>query len=471
MNTIIVSLKRFLRNVSVAIVSLFFILPGSTLFAQQTMSLGNLRFTLPNAEATLADRSISITMAEGNISSYYYKIIGGIAFTQTAIPDFDVHSISIQYNEKDERAIAYINGNYYIIPLETFILSPTVKFADSNYDVVMTMYGSEYGRRIGQKKENILFHDAFIDNIAGLRLLQVDALYRLGGANGQFPIFGDGEYCFTNSERREYRSKDESLIAYGSSYSKSARRAYGSIADIISRKFNSFIYTDINQPIHFSCDGRQLTFTGLPYYQFSRNSDKADPVVEYNWYKNIMENYDIFFNALDLMKEYMSLFSPEAIGKIQNVDYKALLAPLKDIFNEVASNPNLTEEQKAYEFLRRRDEWVASMNNTSAVEFINSFTLMATIFSPMWESADEITDSLRNKPELVRSLNPIVYSEVDQICQWSAFFRYVKEKSPTAWRKFVAQVSAARIDAPTVQTPISEKQEYNIFNMFQGLYQ
>ena len=473
MNTLLSQLKSGIRNIVVVLAALVCILSGSTLFAQQTMSLGNLQFVLPNADATIASRAIRMKMAGGSISSSYYKIIGGIAFTQTAIPDFDISSISLQYS--NGKATAYINGESFIIPLEPFILSPTVKFADSGYDVVMTMYGTSYGSSIGEEKESILFHDAFIDNIAGLRLLQVDALYQLGGSNGHFPIFSNDEYCLTDSERREYRLQNERLLAQNSGYSLSAQKAYTDISEIISDEFNSFIYTDIGQPIHFKCDGRQLSITGLPYYQFSRYSDKAEPVDEYYWYKNLMENYDTFFDVLkqstDLMKAYASWFSPDAVSEIQDVDYKALLAPLKDIFNEVASNPYKTDEQKAAEFARKKDAWKASISNPQAVEFVDSFTQLATIFSPMWESADDITYSLRNKPELVRALNPIVYSEVDQICQWSAFFRYVKEKSPSSWRQFFVQVSSAHIDAPSVQTPVSEKQGYNMFDLLQGLYQ
>ena len=475
MSTLFTQFKQGFRRIVIAMASILCISPSSILFAQQTMSLGSLQFALPSPDATLTRRTIRMKMAGGGISSYYYKIIGGIAFTQTAIPGIVIHSIGVQYNVRDGKAIADINGDRYIIPLEPFILGPTVLFADSDNDVVMTMYGANYASSTGQEKESILFHDAFIDNIAGLRLLQVDAFSRLGGTNGQFPIFSNDEYCFADSERREYHLQNERLLAEGSSYSESALNAYDSIFAIMSDKINSYIYTDLDQPIHFSCNGHQLTFTGLPYYQFSRYSDRAEPVDEYYWYKNIMENYDAVFDVVeqftDMMQAFAALFSPEAVNDTQDVDFKALLAPLKDIFYVVESNPDKTDEQKASEFLRRRDEWKASISDPLVVQFIDSFTLMVSNYSPMWESADEITHSLRNDPELIRSLNPIVYSEVDQICQWSAFFRYVKEKSPSSWRQFVAQIRSAQIDAPSVQTPISEIREYSPFDLLLGLYQ
>ena len=424
MNTLLSQLKSGIRNMVIAIAALVCIVPGSTLFAQQTMSLGSLQFVLPNSSATLASRTIRMKMAGANLSSLYYRLVGGIAFTQQAIPDFSVSSFDIYYSNTENVAYVTINGQRITIPVELFELQPIVNFADSENDVVMTMYGAQYGMINNCESQNILFHPAFIDNIMGLRLLQVDAMTYLGGNNGLFPIFSDDTFCLTQSERSLYRQMEDQLMLNNVCYKESGQSAFNRINYILKEgNVNTYIYTDINQPIHFSVNDRGISFKGLPYYQLSTaDITEADPLIYYYYTKTIFNLLSPFFTE----EQYKSV---------------------EQFFNQ----PNKTDEQKAKELMERINEGFDAFGNPELSKTF--YSLMAQSF-PMFVSANDVTDELKADPDLIRQLNPIVYKEVDDICLWSAFFRYVKNNYKSKWNQFVTQVNSAKPDAPIVQTPI-----------------
>ena len=459
MNAIISSLKRVIRNVAVAVASLVCILPGSTLFAQQTMSLGNLQFVLPNASSTMASRSIRMRMAGANLSSLYYHLVGGIAFTQQAIPDFSVNSLDLYYSAANNTAYLTINGSRIAIPIELFELQPIVNFANSEDDVVMTMYGAQYGMINNVETQDILYHPAFIDNMMGLRLLQVDALTMLSGMNGYFPIFADDTFCLTDSERTRYSQLSRQYETKGSSYSANAQRVYSEIYDILEDgSISSYIYTDLNQPIHFSIVNNKVAFDGLPYYQFSTNAtNEVDPLAYYYWMKFFVSNYD---------KMLSPFFTEDMMQSMRE-----MMKPGIDFFSEMDSKPNMSDEEKAQALMEQVNQGLDALGKDSALSQMSQ-AAMAQV-CPMYISANGVTENLKGKAALVRELNPIVYQEVDDICQWSALFRYVKAKEPIVWNRFVGQVNAARLDTPAVQTPVGIQQDdmQSILDLLQGLYQ
>ena len=443
MNTIFSSLARGIRRLTVAVATLVLSLQGSTLLAQQMMSIGDIQFALPNARSTMASRIIRMKMAGSNINSLYYYLVGGIAFTQQAIPDIKVNSLDMQYSTIDNSAYITINGNSITIPIHFFELKPIVNFANSDDDVVMTMYGAQYGEIHKEEKQDILFHPAFIDNMMGLRLLQVDALTLLSGMNGEFPIFDDGNYCLTFSEWTRYQRLCRQYEANGGSYIDNSQSVYSKIYDTLDEgNICSYIYTDLGQPIHFSIDNNKISFDGLPYYQFSTNStNEIDPVVYYYWMKYFVNNYD---------KMLTPYYTKEMVASI-----KIMMEPYTAFFEELESRPNMSDEEKADELMALVNEGFDSIGRDSALALLYK-TAMVQI-CPMLVSADDVTETLKRNATLVRQLNPIVYQEVDDICQWSALFRYVKANEPEVWSRFVSQVNAAGLKTPEVQTPIAIK--------------
>ena len=109
--------------------------------AQQSMSLGDLKFVMPSSEVSSSARMLSMRMATTGISPKIYARVGGVAFIQTATPEFTVNSLSLDCNYVDNSAYAVINDTTYEIPLEVWELKSIVNYADSEYNAAVTLLG------------------------------------------------------------------------------------------------------------------------------------------------------------------------------------------------------------------------------------------------------------------------------------------------------------------------------------------
>lgn len=351
-----------------------------SMIAQRSMSLGDLKFVLPSAGMRMAARTFDVKMATTGITSDMFRTIGGVAFIQTAVPSFEIDALELSCDIADNSASVAINDTVYELPLEVWQLQSIVNFADASGNAAVTLYGDE--------ESLIKYHKAFIDNLMGLRLLQVDlslSKQLLETEVGMFPAI-HGEYILSPNERNVYENgiyKNEMLSAY-MSYTEDAlyaMEAYGffdakSILDAVKEMsyeelsgvyystvviselmmyempvtdVYSYIYTDYGQPINFSSVGQNIVFEGSPYYLFAHwANDDSDAVIG--------------------------------------------------------------------------EEWTSICKQMSDIIFL---------------------------------INPIVYDSAIKCCQWSAFFRYVKENYPDEWRSFKADVRRLKYDAPEVVTPIN----------------
>ena len=289
---------------------------------------------------------------------------------QVAQPSFKIESFSLQCDTIKNSAFAIINGQRYELPLETWQLMPIVSYANSEYDAAVSLFGRRLFQDHGHTDTiRTLFHNAFIDNLLGLRLLQTDLL--LAGNylqneddRGKLPTFDGLETpILAESEKMLYNPH----VFVASSLNASINIELGEY-------YNSYVFTDFvdsvtGDSIKFNVEDVCLKIEGHPYYYFI---DKQ----------------------IDTMATLLNLF--------KTID-----------------------------------------NNKKPTHKIIKLT--------------ELTNDLREKHELVRDLNPIVYDAAVTTCQWTAFFRYAKENYPQNWDSFVKQVGNLQYDAPEVYTPIKLK--------------
>lgn len=373
-------MKKSCHAFRVVFCSVMIMAMSLSMIAQRSMSLGDLKFVLPSAGMRMAARTFGIRMATTGITSDMFRTIGGVAFIQTAVPSFEIDALELSCDIADNSASVAINDTVYELPLEVWQLQSIVNFADASGNAAVTLYGG--------KECRIKYHEAFIDNLMGLRLLQVDlslSKQLLETEVGMFPAI-HGEYILSPNERNVYENgiyKNEMLSAY-MSYTEDvidAMEAYGfldakSFLDAVKEMsyeelsgvyysmvviselmmyempvtdVYSYIYTDYGQPINFSSVGQNIVFEGSPYYLFAHwANDDSDAVIG--------------------------------------------------------------------------EEWTSICKQMSDIIFL---------------------------------INPIVYDSAIKCCQWSAFFRYVKENYPDEWRSFKADVRRLKYDAPEVVTPIN----------------
>ena len=96
----------------IAILTVVASIPSS---AQQSMSLGDLKFVMPSQKTIRANRTIHMRMARTGISARVIARVGGVAFVQTAEPDFKVNSLTLGIDYNKNCAFTVINDTTYAI--------------------------------------------------------------------------------------------------------------------------------------------------------------------------------------------------------------------------------------------------------------------------------------------------------------------------------------------------------------------
>lgn len=276
------------------LICFFLIILSTPLWSQQSLNLGDLKFIMPSDAVQLSSRSLTMKMATTGISPKMFAKVGGVAFIQTAVPNMTIDNLQLGCDFEKNTALVTINDTVFSIPLEVWELQSIVNFADDEYNAAVTLFGDRDSR--------IKHHPAFIDNLMGLRILQTDLLLASNFLNvsdrGKLPQYDNGEYIMSDKEKEEYNSwclLDS--ILYDTSYENlsmacSMRLMMG--MDSINEKFDTYIYTDYNQPISFKCVDGEIQFEGEPYYRFAhRDSIVVDTIEMYYELKNFIDTFNL----------------------------------------------------------------------------------------------------------------------------------------------------------------------------------
>lgn len=486
--------------------------------AQQSMNLGDLKFVMPSSDVSASVRTLSMKMATTGISPKIYAKVGGVAFIQTAIPNFTVNSLSLDCDYEKNSARVVINDSVYRIPLEVWELQTIVNYANSDDNAAVTLFGDSESR--------IKYHSAFLDNLMGLRVLHSDMMLTSTDV-WRLPSYENGEYIMSMKEKELYDGYNDiySLlfdlsyeeISYISNYEM---RYY---IDSIGEKYDTYIYTDYGTPITFGVENGEIVIDGDPYYRFAyRDSVLVDTLEMYYLVNDYIEMYnnksslykklcvsDMFDANLKKIKKIIKSTNSNKIilNKSKEVfemlDYYALCDTfdVKDrlysywiseivkeslgnyadsIVNNGCGNFELYNVCKEYlsvkndfeyydypivsEYVNYISEMIPSDSTIFVLKEICSkcnMTYDKLLIDYLYENripavieAQTTTDFVRNNYALVYRMNPIVYNATEKLCKWSAFFRYVKENHNEEWMTFVSEVTELRYDAPEIITPI-----------------
>lgn len=527
------------------IVLLFvFLLQISSHLAQTRagMSLGNIEFIMPTSNMTLAERTLKMSMSNSFITTRFVSKVGGVTFVQTAEPEFTVNSISLKCDTISNKAYATINGKKYIIPLENWKLIPIVNYANDNNNAIVTLFG-DYPCKIK-------YHEAFVDKLLGLRILQTDLLLTkpLNSLYGyELPKNENGIYILANSEKDYEKvflnnnelSKEKSYVAYNKIY------------DFIQKDpYNSYLFTDFNEKITFNVDDKNIIIKGLPYYRFTKTVKEDDSIDVYEFVLEFIKNYDKWKDAYKNKVTDKDFLSDRKINKIKNIiktkksiqnkadeiskiinyndipdDYDSLCAFVNK--NSFSNDETISvgekydrykeNKQKIHNMFKTRlmivtSEYYAGKNPSDSLKSLCDRIRLTIIYNDDLEEiipiltiytkhllelypdeklneyikyvltnderltiyihdkkakgditgkkavvVKDLTSWLKNHNSITGDLNPIIIDEATEVCQWSAFFRYVKNNNPKNWNSFVSDIKKLKYDAPIIQTPINWK--------------
>jgi hypothetical protein len=407
-------------------------LGGSALAQDATWELGRLQL--------LADRPASgplrSTLARGSLASYRFVSAAGIAFGEVATPGptLGPGPIRVAYDRSrpdGQRLVVTVGGVAYPQPLPDWILAPVARYADSPYQACVSLFGQN-----GTAEHfDIVYHEAFQNQLLGLRLLHADVLlfdlnetWRLPLLSGQ-AVLGPGEAAPGPLDRSSAVKIHEAL-----------RRA----------PYRSWLLTDSEERIQVDLAGGELRFTGHPYY-FFWTSDLDG----YRQERDRLGSRAKALRATPEIREYLDLFDRLAAMEPRRLEWNRLVGRVNEL-ERIAPRALSADQQLELEDLEARlkamepyrTERARTTARLDALKQSEPFREHADLvqridaMEPRVE-ASPITAEMRELRSALRAFNPAVDDAVTRTMHYAAFFRYVKQQDPAAWGQFLETLRSA----------------------------
>lgn len=409
------SLKLMIRKCAI-----FFVLLAQVfgIYAQTEMgmNLGSLSLIKPSASLSHAKRTVNVRIATTGISSRVWAKVGGVAFVQTAIPDFEVESLELKCDTEENLAYVLINGDYYRIPLEIWQLKPIIEYADDENNAAVTLYGDDGVR--------IKYHSAFVDELLGLRLLQTDLMLASNMLpdqdRGKFPADENG-YIMSNAEREKYDLLNRLYGIFYMDYqtmSLAMSMEINEIVDSVGEVFDTYIYTDWGEDIYFSLADSTVSFTGEPYYRFAgRDEVLVDTVEMVAEIKNFVDSFFIRKAKYD-RNTICSSFNKEGNEKIYEINRILRTSNEAAVINDVFEALNYYEASDTLEAYSLG--MGITISNMYWEEYVDSILEISSSEESLGE--DLVDEVLRNSCSEIKCIldNDAFYSAV-LLSDYSAF--------------------------------------------------
>jgi hypothetical protein len=386
--------------------------------------------------ARLAAPALRASIGAGGFSGGFLASVGGVAFKEIAQPaqGLAAQSAILEYDPQypdGRRVFATIDGQRVQVNLYDWEVQPIVRFAESDDHAVFTLFGKLADQR---QQEQVLdnggrvvnYHPAFQDTLLGLRMLQLDNLLADSEGNDlavDFPkehgryLIGPGEGAPDVARNRAALTRYESALKAG--LSKAA-------AD-----FRSYVVGDSGREIHFDVAEGALRVTGQPGYYFWRyNSD--DPAVQSRIATTVRSRIGLAERSAKLSQG--AAFDERAWLTSQ------LLAAVRSMGETLTAAEALGLKYSDIDDLR---------------DLLEDARIEQTRAQPAYQKIEarvELNQYVNAHLDMVRGINPAVWDAAATVMRYSAFFRYCKQKSPSAWEEFVNSVRAIQA-RPSVTTP------------------
>ena len=451
---------------------------------EEFWTIGKIRFSIkPKANPPLKERSAG----RSSLRSYnFVGRVGGVNFEQVAVPDAEMAAKNIELSyDKDAldgfRLVVKVGSTPFRPQIADWLLIPIAQFAESDFTSATSLFGEGPDR---QNYYYIEYHPAFKNSLLGIRLLQADILLMnleeassLPKRNGQM-VLGHGELL-------PMTIQDNATV--------------NTLTKIMDRqKVTSWVLTDIDAPASIAIQDGEFRIRSFPYYYFwSRHEDSfhqyqetekvynsqvgaynrkvtssknrinqfKDParlyqerekkksynsrVDTYNRkvtsHKNRVSQFNELvsrYNANNASVSKLKLGRLEAEIQREKSELDALDQELKRLKRELEEGANVNEEiQKDKSELDALDQELKRLEMD--LEEIES-----RIVNPM----PALTNALKNQPELLKNINPLVFNAVHTTAEYASFFRYIKFRHPQTWKKFLTSIAHVTI-RPAVETP------------------
>ncbi|MGV7227238.1 MAG: hypothetical protein ACQ9IQ_01140 [Nitrospirales bacterium] len=446
---------------------------------EEFWTIGNIRLIIkPKANPPLKVRSAG----RSSLLSYnFVGKVGGVNFEQVAVPDAETvaKTIELSYDKKaldGFRLVVKVGSAPFRPQIADWLLIPIAQFAESDFTSATSLFGE------GPDRENyyyIKYHPAFKDSLLGMRLLQADILLMDLEQNSSLPK-RNGQMVLGHGEFLPMKIVDNDNV--------------NTLAKIMNgQKATSWVLTDIDAPSSFSIQNGEFRLRSFPYYYFwSRNEDLIHQYQEkekvYSSRVNAYNRKVISSkNRVSQFKDPVRLYQEKGAAYNSRVDaYNRKVTSSKNRvsqFNDLVSRYNannasvskLKLDRLRAEIQRDKSELDALAQEVKRLK--REFETMKVIVQGDKEELDaldqkvkrlemeleeiergivnplpSLTNALKNQPDLLKNINPVVVNAVHTTAGYASFFRYIKSNHPQTWKNFLTSIANVTI-LPAVKTP------------------
>jgi hypothetical protein len=426
-------MTRFSRR-AIALAALALAL-AALLYAQ--VSWGNRTFSYSEAAVPL-ERA----MPSGGISQAYLGAVGGVAFSQTAVPEQNVGSIELAYDSQaadGSRLKVVIDKTRAVARIFDWQLVPIARFADSRFDSCFTLFGSLVNKQreeqvVARKGRVLNYHPAFADTLLGLRLFQLDVLVG-EEASGDLPKVSGAYLLGAGEAAPDVRANEEGAVQFS--------QHIASVEAATRAEFRSYLICDYGRKISFRLQEDAIVLTGDPYFYCWRNVSD-DP--GFNQERVRSEA------AGRLSKELSQARTAGGTGFSERSWYIAqLIEELKRYeagyrFYSAGTVVDVLKLAGDAERSARLQRYTTESLSTLLLQLRVGMTSEQVVF------LEDYSNRFSSRIDLLRSMNPAVWDAGTAVMRYAALFRYCRQRHPENWAAFLKSLASVRV-VPQVRTP------------------
>lgn len=427
--------------------------------------------------------------------------IGGISFELVAVPGFELSPDSIVINyaplnfDGGRLSVSFHGGKAPVTAnIPDWQLIPIAKYADGSTQAIFTLIGD----RQDEETSRIQYHPAFANNLLGLRMLQADLLFtrNAGDFLSQVPTDTKGHVMLAGSELDLMATRTDTVP-----YAELRSDVESFVED-----YDSYMLTDWGREITFNTADNALYISGEPYYLFTQTKQRYLTGIPKTIREVAQMAQDLSFTQTREYQELATLVNaaskPDHIkvfNALQNLvnkneyahwglwfetklsqltygyyDRDTVLTELKNgitllnaglPFMKDTAYVNITKLKNQELYSWTRD---VVMDNLHALTYAYGepfeswfYSITADLrwpdsYDPPSYGVDLLvceSKSMEAQNQRLYNFNPMVFSACTITMRYAAFFRYVKENNPAAWKKFMTQVNQVKDPQPCPQCP------------------
>ncbi len=380
--------------------------------------------------------TVATQMDSASKNQIFLSGVGGVSFDQTAqqVMGMNISTATIDYlpsANDGQRLQLFFDGKPARVLLPDWLLVPIAKYADGSNFSCFTLFGKLNDEKtmetVLESGDRILnYHPQFDNTLLGLRLAYMDMLlvYQF---SEDLPKNSDNSYILGPGENQPNVFNNNSGHVRLFRQVRALEQKYG-------LNYRSYVVSDFRQKVLFKVVNDSLEISGLPFFYCWRfrndaqdyDLNKKEEEISSRYLKGGMSRSDLIECLLKLGQSYEGRYAIYSSGTFNDMISLNADADKRAFLNQYDTNSLLGMAID-----------VEVQMDAKGIEFLGDFSR-----------------DLSSVPELFEASNPAVWNATVSTMRYAAFFRYLKQRFPTEWARFLTQIRDVdpepRVFTPTV---------------------